>query len=123
MRIEGHLQKIKSLNRTMSKLDNSEDHETIVELCMLISAHYINAALHASGKLRPDKDIKHNRIPGTLKREEYFEKQSNELADLFREVEEMRPSQVYGIGKNGNTAYRAKEILSHVKKICEVHIL
>lgn len=122
MRIEGHLQKIESLKKTMSKLDNSEDHETIVELCMLISAHYINAALHASGRMRADKDIKHNRIPGTIKREGYFDEKGKELAALFRELEEMRPSQVYGIGRNGDTAYKAREILSKISKICREYI-
>lgn len=106
----------------MSKLDDSEDHETVIELCMLISAHYINAALHASGRMRQDRDIKHNRIAGTIKRENYFEEQSNELADLFRKLDEMRPSQIYGIGKNGSTARKAREILSKIKTICEVYI-
>lgn len=73
MRIEHHFEKIKSLEGTLSKLDDMDDHETIVELCMLISAHYINAALHSTGRLRPDKDIKHNKLPGILKREEYFD--------------------------------------------------
>jgi hypothetical protein len=69
MRIEGHFEKISNLEGTLSKLDDSEDHETIIELCMLLSAHYINAALHFIGRLRPDKDIKHNNLPGLLKRE------------------------------------------------------
>lgn len=49
MRINGHFEKINSLEGTLSKLDDSEDHETVVELCMLLSAHYINAALHHTG--------------------------------------------------------------------------
>jgi len=72
MRIEFHVEKINSLEGTLSKLDDKEDHETIVELCMLLSAHYINAALHSIGRIRPDKDIKHNKLPGMIKREEYF---------------------------------------------------
>ncbi|HEX3012749.1 MAG TPA: hypothetical protein VHO92_00550 [Methanobacterium sp.] len=118
MRIEGHFEKINSLEGTLSKLDDNEDHETIVELCMLISAHYINAALHYTGRLRPDKDIKHNKLPGVLKREEYFDENSIKISELFRELEEMRPSQVYGTGKNGNTAKRAKSIYSKIKKFC-----
>lgn len=118
MRIEGHFEKINSLEGTLSKLDDNEDHETIVELCMLISAHYINSALHYTGRLRPDKDIKHNKLPGVLKREEYFDENSIKISELFRELEEMRPSQVYGTGKNGNTAKRAKSIYSKIKKFC-----
>lgn len=119
MRIESHLDKIKHLEGTLSKLDNDEDHETIVELCILISAHYINAAVHSTGRLRPDKDLKHNRIPGIIKREEYFEISSNEISDLFKELEDMRPSHIYGTGKNGSTARRAREILSTIKEFCE----
>jgi hypothetical protein len=118
MRIENHFEKINSLEGTLSKLDDSEDHETIVELCMLISAHYINAALHYMGRLRPDKDIKHNKLPGVLKREEYFDEKSTEISELFRELEEMRPSQVYGTGKNGNTAKLAKSIYLQIKEFC-----
>ena len=118
MRIEGHFEKINSLEGTLSKLDDGEDHETVIELCMLISAHYINAALHYTGRLRPDKDIKHNKLPGVIKREEYFDENSVEISELFRKLEEMRPSQVYGTGKNGNTAKLAKSIYSQIKEFC-----
>ncbi len=119
MRIEGHIEKIEHLEGTLSKLDNSEDHETVVELCILISAHYINAAVHSTGRLRPDKDLKHNRIPGSIKREEYFESDSDKISDLMKELEDMRPSHIYGTGKNGSTARRAREILSLLKEFCE----
>lgn len=119
MKIEGHIEKIEHLERTLSKLDDTEDHETIVELCILISSHYVNAAIHSTGRLRPDKDIKHNRIPGTLKREEYFDSHSYEISDLIKELEEMRPSHIYGTGKNGSTACRAREILDEIKNFCE----
>lgn len=119
MRIEGHIEKIEHLSKTLSKLDNEDDHETIVELCLLISAHYINAALHSTGRLRPDKDLKHNRIPGIIKREDYFDDLSLEISELMGELEGMRPSQIYGTGKNGSTAFQAKEILYSIKNICE----
>lgn len=106
----------------LSKLDTEDDHETIVELSMLISAHYINAALYSNGRLRPDKDLKHNRIPGTLMREKYFDEQSRTISNLFHELEEMRPSQVYGTGKNGATDERALEILSYIKEFSEALI-
>jgi hypothetical protein len=122
MRIEGHIEKIKSLRGTLSKLDDEEDHETILELCMLISSHYINAALHSTGRLRADKDLRHNLIPGKLKREEYLNEHSIEIGDLFQELEEMRPSQVYGTGRNGATARRARKILSNITDFCEEFI-
>lgn len=119
MKIENHLEKIEHLMGTLSKLDNNEDHETIVELSMLISAHYINAALHSTNRLRPDKDLKHNRIPGSIKRNNYFDEDSIWISDLFLELEEMRPSQVYGTGKNGETAIIALEILSNIREFSE----
>lgn len=119
MRIEGHIEKIEHFEGTLSKLDTNEDHETIVELCILISAHYVNAAIHSTGRLRPDKDLKHNRIPGIIKREEYFDNHSNEISDLLKELEEIRPSHIYGTGKNGSTARRALEIKSAIKGYCE----
>lgn len=119
MRIEGHIEKIEHLGKTLSKLDDEEDHETIVELCLLISAHYLNAALHSTGRLRPDKDLKHNKIPGIIKREDYFDDLSLEISELMGELEGMRPSQIYGTGRNGSTALQAKEILSSIKNICE----
>ncbi|MCZ3366543.1 hypothetical protein [Methanobacterium veterum] len=85
---------------------------------MLISSHYINAALHYTGRLRSDKDIKHNKLSGVLKREEYFDENSIKISELFRELEEMRPSQVYGTGKNGNTAKLAKSIYLQIKEFC-----
>jgi hypothetical protein len=119
MKIEGHTIKIESLEGTLSKLDNNEDHETIVELCMLICAHYINAALHATNRLRADRDLKHNRIPGALKRNDYFNEESNRISELFQELEDIRPRQIYGTGKNGNTAHRAREILIKIKEFSE----
>lgn len=119
MRIEFHFEKINSLEGTLSKLDDKEDHETIVELCMLLSAHYINAALHSIGRIRPDKDIKHNKLPGMIKREEYFDEKSDEISELLGELEEMRPGQIYGKGKNGNIAKKAKANYSKIKEYCE----
>jgi len=119
MRIENHLDKIASLEKTLDKLDDSEDHETVIELCMLISAHYINTALHSTGRLRPDKDIKHNRIPRSLRAEMYFDNDSSQLAELFQELEDMRPSQIYGTGKNGKIAKKARNLYSNIKNFCE----
>lgn len=119
MRIESHVKKINSLETTLYKLDDAEDHETIVELCVIISAHYLNAALHFNDQLRPDKDIKHNKLPGVLKREKYFDNKSNEISELLRELEDMRPSQIYGTGKNGDTAAQAKTAYLKIKEFCE----
>lgn len=51
MRIEGHIEKIEHLKGTLSKLDNENDHEKVLELVIIICSHYINAALHSTGRV------------------------------------------------------------------------
>ena len=46
MKISNHTSKIGHLENSASKLNFEEDYEALVEIYMLISAHYINAALH-----------------------------------------------------------------------------
>lgn len=118
MRIEGHLEKIKRLENTMLKLDEEEDHETIVENCVLGAAHCINASLHKLGKLRIDKDIKHNLFEGYLKREKLLEEKSFEVSSLMGKIERLRPSHIYGSGRDGNIARIAKNSYFKIKKIC-----
>jgi len=118
MRIDKHIQKSIRFEETMQKLDDENDYETIVEICMLASAHYINASLHKIGRLRIDKDIKHNVLEGFLKREKPFDN-SEEVSILIGRLERLRPSHVYGSGKNGEIARVAKECYFKIKQICE----
>lgn len=90
MKIEHHLNKIKRFEATISKL----------------------------GTLREDKDIKHNRLFGFLKREQALTEQSEEVAGLIQQLDQLRPSHVYGKGENGATARRAGEIFDKIKIIC-----
>jgi len=122
MKIEGHLEKIKKLENTMLKLDDEEDHETIVENCVLGAAHCINASLHKLGKLRIDKDIKHNLIEGYLKRERGLGEKSAEVSDLIGKIERLRPSHIYGSGRNGTISRIVKDSYFKIKKICEAII-
>lgn len=68
VKIGDHLQKLKGMEKTLNKLDEGSDYEAIVELCMLISAHYTNAALHKLRITPADRDIKHNRLAGEIGR-------------------------------------------------------
>lgn len=119
MKPEYHLQKAERFKATLAKLDSHQDYETVIEDCLLTAAHLINAALHATGKLQPDRDIKHDLLFGTLSREKPLEGKSDELAALVQELEQLRPSHVYGKGENGNTAKRAEELLRRISTICE----
>ena len=67
MKISNHTSKIGHLENSASKLNFEEDYEALVEIYMLISAHYINAALHKLKIVKENKDIKHNQIFSFLK--------------------------------------------------------
>src|SRR3989338_2442294 len=101
MKIEHHLRKIERMGKTIGKLNYEEDYETLIEDYMLISAHLINAAMHKLGTLKPDGDIKHNRLFGYLKNEKGLKDKSEGVAELVQEIEQLRPSHVYGKGENG----------------------
>ncbi len=96
MKLETHQKKIKRFEKTISKLDYTDDSEMLIEAYMLAAAHIINAAMHKLGALKEDKDIKHNQLFGFLKRENLLKEQSEEVASLIQEIEQLRPSYVYG---------------------------
>jgi len=119
MKIEHHLKRKERILKTISKLDYQEDYETLIEDYMLVSAHLINAAMHKIGTLKVDKDIKHNRIYGFLLKEKALTEKSEEVASLIQEIEQLRPSYVYGKGENGETAKKAEESFNKIKEVCE----
>jgi len=118
MKIQHHKEKIGRFERTIAKLDKHEDSETLIEDYMLTSSHFINAAMYKLGTLREDKDIKHNNIFGFLKREHGLKDYSEEVANLIQQIEQLRPSYVYGKGKNGEMVQKAKEAFNKIKSIC-----
>lgn len=85
MNVEHHLIKIKRLETTLAKLNEEEDYEAVLELYMLIAAHYLNAA----------------------------------LSYAMKQLDDMRPSHIYGRGENGNSAKKAKEHYLFIKTTCE----
>jgi len=119
MKIDSHKEKIKRFEATIAKLDEKEDSETLIEDYMLASSHYINAAMHKLGTLREDKDIKHNDLFGFVKREHSLKEYSEEIAELIQQIEQLRPSYVYGKGKNGEMVQKAKECFNKIKSICD----
>ena len=116
MKNEDHLQKLKAMEKTLNKLDEKTDYETIVELCMLISAHYVNAALHKLRITPIDRDIKHNRLAGEIGRRRVAE--LLEVREAIDTLEQLRPRHVYGKGSNGEVAKRALEAIGKVRKTC-----
>lgn len=118
MKIEHHINKEKRLLNTIKKLDYEDDYETLIEDYLLSAAHLINAALHKLKTLNQDKDIKHNQLHGFLLKERIWDK-STEVADLIQQLEQLRPSHVYGKGENGETARIAEENFNKIKRICD----
>ena len=118
MRIEHHINKEKRLLNTSKKLDYEDDYETLIENYLLSAAHLINATLHKLKILNQDKDIKHNQLYGFLLKEKSWV-QSEEVVSLIQQLEQLRPSHVYGKGENGETARIAEEIFNKIKKICD----
>jgi CRISPR/Cas system CSM-associated protein Csm2 small subunit len=118
MKPEDHIKKIERFEGTLQKLADEEDHETIVELYVLMASHYVNAALHAAGRLRPDRDLKHNLLYGSIVRERYFGEESIRIAGLIDALERLRPGQAYGRGRNGEAARRARELYEELEEFC-----
>ena len=86
---------------------------------MLASAHYINAAMHKTGYLKEDNDIRHNKLFGFIKKEKIFGKNSDEVANLIEMIEQLRPSYVYGKGEDVEAVVRAKKAFEKIMKICK----
>jgi len=116
MKNEDHLQKLKAMEKTLNKLDKVADYEAIVELCMLISAHYVNAALHKLRITPADRDIKHNKLAGEIERRRVGELLG--VREAIDALEQLRPRHVYGKGSDGAVAKRALELLERVRKTC-----
>jgi len=118
MKISNHTSKIGHLENSASKLNFEEDYEALVEIYMLISAHYINAALHKLKIVKENKDIKHNQIFSFLKEGNKLNEDTETIRDSMKKLDDLRPSHVYGKGKNGKTAKKAEESYKKIKEIC-----
>ena len=98
MKVEDHQRKILRMEQTLTKLSNEADYEIIIEVCLLIAAHYLNAAMHHLRTLRIDRDIKHNRLYGELLRNKRLKEVSQAVAELINALEQLCPRHVYGAG-------------------------
>lgn len=116
MRLEDHLGKAESMEATLNKLDGETDYEAIIELCMLISAHYSNAALHELRVTPIDRDIRHTKLAGEMKRRSVRE--LLRACEAIEVLEKLRPRHIYGRGSDGEVAEQALELMEEVKAIC-----
>lgn len=119
MRIEHHFHKVERFKATLSKLNYEDDYETMIEDFLLAAAHLINALLHQRKIVAEDKDIKHNHLFGFMKDEPTLGAFSAEIAELIQQLEQLRPSHVYGKGRNGDTARHAESIFTKLQQVCQ----
>jgi hypothetical protein len=116
MKVDDHLKKLKAIEGTLRKLDPKTDCEAIIELCMLVSAHCVNATLHKLRITSVDRDIKHNKLAGEIKRRGAGE--LVEACEAIDALEQLRPRHVYGRGSDGKVAGRALELVGRVRDAC-----
>lgn len=116
MNISGHQTKIKDIETSLHKLDPEQDYEAVIELAMLIAAHYLNAMFHRVGILPVNKDIRHNRLATFLKENSIFEER---VRTAIEGIEMLRPGQVYGKGQDTMSGKRALAHLEIIRKESE----
>ncbi len=107
MQPDGHRQRAERLERTMRKLEDSPDFETIIEDCYAIAVQYI--AVISERRRRRHLDT-HKGLAKFL--------DDNDLPDLakgFRRLEILRTGRYYGGQGDGKASKEAKEILDEIK--------
>ncbi len=119
MRIENHIIKAKRFLATLKKLDYAEDSETIIEILVMAASHYINASMHKLRTIPEDRDVKHNQIYGIIKREKSLGNKSEEISELIQQIEQFRPSYVYGKADNERFVKKCKEAFDRIQQFCE----
>ena len=107
MRPDDHRAKAERLERTIRKLANESDYETIIEACYAATVQYIAVVAERRRKRHQDthkglaKFLDDNDLPG--------------LAAAFRQLVILRTGRYYGGQGDGSAAKEAKEILERVK--------
>lgn len=105
---DAHRRKAERLEKTISKLGDDADYETIVEACYTAAIHRI-AVL---GEVRRRKHLDtHKGLARFLD-----ENGLTILAMLFRDLEGLRTAKYYGGPGDGKSAKEAKRILAEIKQ-------
>jgi hypothetical protein len=107
MNIEDHLSKAQRQEKSAEKLDPEDDWEAIVEIIYGAMIHYIACICEKRSQSHLDT---HKRLANYL-----TENKMVHLAELFREMDQLRLGRWYGGKEDGETVSRAKEILKEIK--------
>jgi hypothetical protein len=105
--IQDHLEKAVRQVRSSEKLDSKEDWEAIVEILYGAIMHYIACICEKRSNTHIDT---HKGLARYLNDNGLVH-----LAELFREMDQLRLGRWYGGRGNGETVARAKEILEEIK--------
>lgn len=118
MKISEHLKAHDEFRSSLKQLsvDVFEHRRTIVEVCVIAAANLTNAALHRTGHVLEDRDIKHQHLYGLLKREALFE-DAGELGSFHNELEQLKYSVTHGVERDGELARKALDLLGKVEVI------
>lgn len=120
MKISQHEEDEKEYEETIEclKKDGLVKHrKLIVEGCVLASANITNLTLHKLNKLAESKDLKHNRLEGFIKRENYFGDYSEEIAKKHRRLEDLKYGIVHGKNRNEEDIKDAIEAYKKLKEL------
>ena len=107
MQPDGHRRKAERIERTMRKLDEGPDYETIIEDCYTSAVQYIAVVCDRRRKRHMDthkgltKFLDDNDLPA--------------LAKAFRRLEILRTGRYYGDQGDGKAAKEAKGVLDEIK--------
>ncbi len=96
MRLREHILKANRLEATLRRLDEAEDFEMVIDLCMLAATHLLNAAMHAEGVTHAHSDQGHTSTPPL---DSYSKKPSGKIlhgVEALAYIENLRPIYVYG---------------------------
>lgn len=101
-----HRLKAERIERSMAKLDPRDDHEAIIDGCMVAAGHWINYTLHTLGITAPDHDVVHAYFVTLFERQYWAIAAGPELVDSLEEIETLRPQHVRGDAPGGARAAR-----------------
>ena len=116
MKIERHVLDKESYDASIKELlKNPVLHrKLIVEGSVLAATNIANLALHISGKIKEQADLKHNKIEGTILRENIFGEKSFEISRLFRSLEDLKYKVVHGSSDSKEDAEKSFSVYGSI---------
>ena len=122
MKISEHLKAHGEFRSSLKRLSvDMFVHRRAIEVCVVAAANLTNAALHRTGHVLKDRDIKHQHLYGLLKREAPFG-EASELGSYHNELEQLKYSVTHGIERDSGLAERALELFEKVQTITLKHL-